>query len=252
MYVGLQKTTLVNFPRRVAAAVFLPGCNIRCPYCHNAELALASPVSFSPQECTGRNAYCTLEQVYSFLQKRKGIISALVISGGEPFMSPVLFDIIRTAKELSLAIKIDTNGLFPDRLFEVLHTPDLRPDMIALDIKTAPDRYNELLPKMSSSRTINEKTKKSLLKTMEILTTESISAALEIEYRTVLVPALVTKTEILEMAYLLPKNAVWRFAQFVPGICLNPEWNSVKPYTITEANELVKTAKTIIADTELR
>lgn len=248
MYVGLQKTTLVNFPRRVAAAVFLPGCNMRCPYCHNAELALASPSAFSPEQSVCGNIYCKIEEVYSFLQKRKSLISALVISGGEPFISPILFDIIRKAKELSLEIKIDTNGLFPQKLLEVLNTAELKPDMIALDIKTSPNRYGELFSKTDEE--VSEKRQKALLKTIEILKAEDNKT--EIEYRTVLVPKLVSKREISEIAALLPKNAVWRFAQFVAGSCLNPEWNSIKPYTIAEAAELVKTAKNIIPDSELR
>jgi len=243
MYVGLQKTTLVNFPRRVAAAVFLPGCNMRCPYCHNAELALAPP-NFIPTN--PQHTYCKIEAVYSFLEKRKSLISALVISGGEPFMSPVLFELIHKAKELSLAIKIDTNGLFPELLSKVLTSDSLKPDMIALDIKTSIERYCELLPNMSEKAV--ESSKNALYRTISILKNSGI----ETEYRTVLVPTLVAKEDITAIASLLPKNAVWRLAQFVPGVCLNPEWNLLKPYTEQEAQDLLKTAKSIIYDTEIR
>lgn len=246
MYVGLQKTTLVNFPRRVAAAVFLPGCNMRCPYCHNAELALASPHFIPVKNTVSENTYCNIKAVYSFLQKRKHLISALVISGGEPFMSPLLFELIHKAKELSMAVKIDTNGLFPERLSQVLHSDSLKPDMIALDIKTALERYGELLPNMSEKAV--EASKNALYQSISMLKNSTI----EIEYRTVLVPPLVSKKEITGIAALLPKNAVWKLAQFVPGSCLNPEWNALKPYTVQEAQELLKTAKTIIYDTEIR
>ena len=144
MLAGLQKTTLVNFPRRVAAAVFLPGCNIRCPYCHNAELALASPSSFTANQ-ESSNDYYELSEIYTFLERRKNLISGLVISGGEPFMSPALFELIERAKSLNLAVKIDTNGLFPERIEEVLRSSNLKPDMIAIDVKTSPERYGELL-----------------------------------------------------------------------------------------------------------
>ena len=103
MLAGLQKTTLVNFPRRVAAAVFLPGCNIRCPYCHNAELALASPSSFNANP-ESSNDYYELSEIYTFLERRKKLISGLVISGGEPFMSPALFELIKRAKALNPAV----------------------------------------------------------------------------------------------------------------------------------------------------
>ncbi len=246
MFVGLQKTTLVNFPRRVAAAVFLPGCNMRCPYCHNAELALGSAINFSPLK--EPDSYYKLEAVYDFLKKRKGIITALVISGGEPCVSPKLYEIIQFAKSLNLEVKLDTNGTFPDKLLEIVNSPKLIPNMIALDVKTSIERYGELFPKMSD--TALERVKEAFLKSLNIL--DDIKEKIEIEYRTVLVPNLVTKTEILAIANILPKTAVWRLAQFVPGVCLNPEWNSVKPYSLSQAEELTQIAKTIIPDTELR
>lgn len=247
MLAGLQKTTLVNFPRRVAAAVFLPGCNMRCPYCHNAELALASPSSFNANP-ESSNDYYELSEIYTFLERRKKLISGLVISGGEPFMSPALFELIKRAKSLNLAVKIDTNGLFPERIEEVLSSPNLKPDMIALDLKTSPERYGELLASKTDSAA--KKAKTALLKTLDIL--KSNTEKTEVEYRTVLAPPLVSEDEIKKIASLLPKNARWRLAQFVPGTCLNPEWNLVEPYPLSQAQALTAIAKSLIPDTELR
>ncbi len=246
LFVGLQKTTLVNFPRRVAAAVFLPGCNMRCPYCHNSELALGSAKLFKPKKDPA--SYHSLESVYKFLEKRKGLINALVVSGGEPCVSPYLHEIIRKAKSLELEVKLDTNGTFPDKVLELINDPELAPDMIALDVKTSVERYGELFPKMSEASL--DKIKKNFLRTLEIF--DEIQDRIEIEYRTVLVPNLVAEEEILSIANLLPKNARWRLAQFVPGVCLNPSWNSVKPYTISYAQKLTAMAKEIVPDTELR
>ncbi|UTC75935.1 anaerobic ribonucleoside-triphosphate reductase activating protein [Treponema sp. OMZ 792] len=247
MLAGLQKTSLVNFPRRVAAAVFLPGCNMRCPYCHNAELALASPSSFSGTP-ESQNYYYELSEIYGFLEKRKKLISGLVISGGEPLMSPALVELIEKAKALNLEVKIDTNGLFPERLEEILSSQNLKPDMIALDVKTSPERYGELLA--SKTRETAGKAKDLLLATIDIL--KSHSEKIETEYRTVLAPALVSEDEIKKIASLLPKNARWRLTQFVPGVCLNPEWNSIEPYPLSTAKGLTALAKSIINDTELR
>lgn len=244
MYVGLQKTTLVNFPRHVATAVFLPGCNLRCPYCHNAELALASPTL--QENFSSNNTYYNLGFVYKFLEKRRSVISSLVISGGEPFMSPVLFDLIRRAKELSYSIKIDTNGLFPKRLAEVLNSKELKPDMIALDIKTSIERYQELCPTVDNCARNN--LKENLLNSLSILKKSSV----ETEYRTVLVPTLVDTNEIKQIASVLYKDAVWRLAQFEPGNCLNANWNIIKPYTVNKANKLLSIAKTLIPNTEIR
>ncbi len=244
MLVGLQKTTLVNFPGRVAAAVFLPGCNLSCPYCHNTELVKAS-VKGSELKSSGNNYY-TIDEVYSFLGKRKNILSGLVISGGEPFISPVIFDLIRKAKELNLAVKIDTNGTQPDKLLKVLNSTELRPSMIALDIKTSLKRYEEVLPK--SAKDNFSGIVQRILKTIEILVKDGI----ETEYRTVLIPGFVDKSEIEEIASVLPKNAVWKLANFVPGNCLNPDWNNIKPYTEKEIKDITNLALTFIKNTEFR
>ena len=96
MHVGLQKTTLVNYPHRVAAAVFLPGCNLRCPYCYNGELVCASisdgPVIQSSQGSA--NAYVPIEAVYEHIEKRQSVLRGFVISGGEALLSPVLPELI--------------------------------------------------------------------------------------------------------------------------------------------------------------
>lgn len=144
MLVGLQKITLVNFPNKVASAIFLPGCNMRCGFCHNAELALASSTE-GVKVTTGENQYYTLEEVFQFLEKRRAVLSGVVITGGEPFASPFLYTIIEKIKQLNLALKIDTNGLFPEKLKEVLLNKDLSPQMVALDVKTSPKRYIELM-----------------------------------------------------------------------------------------------------------
>lgn len=249
MLAGLQKTTLVNFPRRVAAAVFLPGCNMRCPYCHNAELAKAPVTGFTDFSASGKdNAYYPIEEIYAFLEKRKNLISGLVISGGEPFMSPVLEELILKAKRLKLRVKIDTNGFFPERLSEVLHSPVLKPDMIALDIKTSVGRYGELFPKMPKEALL--KLKNAFLRTLAILKNEKEN--IEMEYRTVLVPGLVAENEIKEIALLLPKNACWQLANFVSGNCLNASWNKIKPYTAAQTKKLETLAAGLIKDTKLR
>ena len=118
MLVGLQKITLVNFPNKVASAIFLPGCNMRCGFCHNAELALASSAE-GIKKTNGENQYYTLDEVFQFLEKRKRVLSGVVVTGGEPFASPFLYTLIEKIKEMGFALKIDTNGLFPDKLKEV-------------------------------------------------------------------------------------------------------------------------------------
>lgn len=252
MFVGLQKTTLVNFPGRVAAAVFLPGCNMQCGFCYNAELALApAHTGISPKDGTSEyaNSYVSLEDVYAHLEKRAGVISGLTISGGEPCVSPARDALIRKARSLNLAVKLDTNGLLPNVLETLLADPELCPDMIALDVKTSPSRYPELFFHCASSYNPAAY----LQKTLDLLLdTKKHARTVAVEYRTVLVPGLVDKKEIRAIAFLLPPNADWNFAQFQPGTCLDPAQNSIKPYPPSTLEDLVSLARQTVPTARLR
>lgn len=128
---GFQKTTLLDFPGHVASTVFLGGCNFRCPFCHNGELVLF------PNDYT---AYST-EDILSHLQKRKGILSGVCISGGEPTLYPELIDFMDKIKELGYLIKLDTNGSHPELLKTIISKGLV--DYIAMDIKSSPDSYHK-------------------------------------------------------------------------------------------------------------
>lgn len=256
MNVGLQKTTLVNYPRRVAAAVFLPGCNLRCPYCYNGELVCAS-VSEGPSDKSlqsGANDYVPIEAVYEHIEKRKSVLKGLVISGGEALLSPVLPELILRARKAGLAVKLDTNGLLPDVLSALLHDETLCPDMIAVDIKTAPACYNELkFCSPAGTASAAQQPEEAIKRTLMILQQKkTFCRPVEIEYRTVLVPPLVTAKEIGTISELLPADAAWFFAPFLPGNCLNPAWNAVCPYTQAETEKLILFAQTKISNSRLR
>ena len=128
---GLNKTTLLDYPGRVAATVFTGGCNFRCPFCHNGGLVL-SPLT---QE------HYTEEDILGFLKKRKHILSGVCITGGEPTIQQDLPDFIRKIKELGLAVKLDTNGSHPHMLEELIGKKQI--DYVAMDIKNAPGKYQE-------------------------------------------------------------------------------------------------------------
>ena len=257
MLVGLLKTTLVNFPGRVAAAVFLPGCNLRCPFCHNAELTTASVVSGPRKNSQAENSYVQLEEVYLHLEKRKNVLGGLTISGGEPFLSPALPDLIVQARSLGLAVKIDTNGTLPERLEMILADPALRPDMIAIDIKTSISRYGELTTEQNAGESIGQ----ALSRSLEILAREQAvpryelpkkRTKLQVEYRTVLVPGLVDEAELQDIAAVLPSDADWELASFVPGTCLCPSWNDIEPYGPEKTKSLLALAKRLIPGVKLR
>lgn len=242
--VGLLKTTTVNFPGRLAIAVFLPGCNLRCPYCYNAELARADSMGVSLKN--SENTYVPLSEVFDLLEKRRQVINALAISGGEPLTSILLPALLDKAAELDYEVKLDTNGLLPDRLEFILKSRLHRPiATIALDVKTAPERYAEL----SAGSGLSPEA--SLKKTAALLT-QYTADGLKVEYRTVLVPKLVEKDDIRAIAQLLPPDADWEFARFTAGHCLDKDWDTVIPYTESELNALVSYAQGFIPTAQLR
>ncbi|MCR5267301.1 MAG: anaerobic ribonucleoside-triphosphate reductase activating protein [Lachnospiraceae bacterium] len=129
---GLQKTTLLDYPTKVAATVFFGGCNFRCPFCHNMNLVLHPEEALSLSE----------EEVLTFLKSRQGILDGVCITGGEPTLQKDLPAFIGKIKDLGYAVKLDTNGTNPKMLSDLVSRDLL--DHVAMDIKTAPDRYPEV------------------------------------------------------------------------------------------------------------
>ena len=242
----LVKTTLVDFPGRVASSLFLRGCNLRCPYCYNAGLVLGGDAARGDEYATG-------EAVLFHLEKRRSVLSGFVISGGEPLVNPLTPFFMHSAKALGYRVKLDTNGTLPDELEAFIEDDEMRPDFIAMDIKTSPSRYGELLgclkEEESDAADIAEDFASRIAFSARL--TSSLPPEKR-EWRTVLVPNLVTKRDIAEMASLLPADASWRFAQFRNENCIDPAYNDIAPYTASEAATLVAYAKTFIEDSELR
>ena len=124
---GLQKHTLIDFPRNIACTVFTIGCNFKCPFCHNPELVL-------PSLFPKREGQIQDKDFFSFLETRKGLLDGVVITGGEPCIQPDLVEFCAKIKEMGFKVKLDTNGTMPlalDRLFK-----DKLVDYVAMDIKS--------------------------------------------------------------------------------------------------------------------
>lgn len=126
---GLQKLTLLDFPERTACTVFTAGCNFRCPFCHNASLVVNIPKELEIGE----------DEFFAFLRKRQGILDGVCVSGGEPLLQPDIEEFIRTIKALGYAVKLDTNGTFPDKLVSLVEQGLI--DYVAMDIKNSPETY---------------------------------------------------------------------------------------------------------------
>ena len=125
---GLQKMTLLDFPGRVACTVFLGGCDLRCPYCHNYELATGKVPPIMEEE-----------ELFAFLKKRQGLLDGVAITGGEPCLQPGLPAFMAKIRELGFAVKLDTNGTHPDMLETVLRRG--LADYVAMDVKNSPAKY---------------------------------------------------------------------------------------------------------------
>lgn len=242
----LIKTTLLDFPGRVACTFFLPGCNLKCPYCYNRELAEGI--------LPAQNRFSVTE-LYAHLQKRKDVLSGLVLTGGEALLNPHISDIISTAKSFGYKIKLDTNGTLPEKLEQLVSNKNTKPDFIAMDIKTSPQKYEEKLtfPQKNSSNKKNEIEKSTI--------TEKILRSIKIiseyppesrEFRTVLVPKLIQKEDIEEISKIIPQDSSWQFAQFINENCLDPEFQKIPPFSQIQAEEFIKIAQRKIPNANLR
>lgn len=129
LVLGLNKTTLLDYPGRVAATLFTGGCNFRCPYCHNKDIVLMNEAIASYDE----------SELFAFLEKRKRVLTGVCITGGEPTLHPDLPDLIRRIKELGYCVKLDTNGSNPQMLERLI--ADGLIDYCAMDIKNSPAKY---------------------------------------------------------------------------------------------------------------
>lgn len=126
---GLQKLTLLDFPGKVACIVFTGGCNFRCPFCYNTSLVLSPEAEPALSE----------SEILTFLKKRSGLLDGVCVTGGEPLLHPDLLPFLKKIKDAGYAVKLDTNGSFPDRLKEAVRSG--LADYVAMDIKNTPAKY---------------------------------------------------------------------------------------------------------------
>ena len=134
---GLQKMTLLDFPGRVACTVFFGGCDMRCPFCHNAELLDGTAPAIMDDE-----------ELLAFLKKRQGLLDGVAFTGGEPLLQKDLPELTAKIRDLGYPVKLDTNGMHPERLERMMKEGLVQ--YVAMDIKNSPERYAETagLPEM--------------------------------------------------------------------------------------------------------
>jgi pyruvate formate lyase activating enzyme len=213
----------------VASLVFTGGCNLTCPFCHNAGLVL-EPEAYPDHP---------VDQLLADLKKREGFIDGVVISGGEPTLDGGLPAFLSQLKAQGLEVKLDTNGLVPEVVAVLLEQRLV--DYVAVDVKTSLDRYGEL-----HSRVVDTS---KLKQTVALLKDAS---PVETEYRTTCIPQLVGAAEIDTIGELLQGVPLWVLQQYVPGHALAEEWQQFDVYSESELRTLAEHAARYAEAVQLR
>ena len=213
---GFFKSDLVNYPGYVASTVFTCGCNFRCPYCHNPEFVIKG----SDETYFGETY--TEEEILQHLQKRKGFLDALVVSGGEPTLHNDLAPFLRKVKAMGLKIKLDSNGSRPEVLKSLIDEGLL--DYVAMDLKAPLEKYHKV--RFSSPEAIEESIK--LLKTSNI----------GHEFRTTCPKGFFEEGDFEKMAELVGTSA-WYLQTFNPAKTLDPAYNNVSSYSKEELKDII-------------
>lgn len=225
---GFQGTSLLDFPQRIAALVFLSGCNLRCPYCHNPGLIV------DPQNYPDLSLAEVLEQLHS----RLGFIDGVVVSGGEPTLEPDLPELLKEFKKLGLQVKLDTNGLRPQMLNQLLDQQLV--DYVAMDVKTSPVHYKRLFH--------GEVDTAALLRSVDLLQ----QAAVEVEFRTTCMPGLIEEADIHAIGQLLHGAPLWVLQQFVPEYAMSEQARCCRPHTTSRLKALGELAGGYVKKVMLR
>jgi len=215
---GFQKTSLLDYPELISAIIWTAGCNFRCPFCYNTDLVDGN-VELIPEE-----------EIISFLKKRKGLLEGLVISGGEPLLQKDITEFITKIKKLGYKVKIDTNGMYPEKLKELVDKKLI--DYIAMDVKAPKNKYDTL----SGVKTDIKKIEKSI----QIIQNSN----LDYEFKTTFTPNLLTKEDIISISKWLEGSKKYFLQQFKNDIPLvSSKLNDMAPYSkedLVSINEEIK------------
>ena len=220
---GLQKTSLVDYPNKVASVLYTPGCNLRCPFCHNWRIAVDPKPPFL-QEAVA----------LEILGARKKYVDAVVVSGGEPTMHKELPKFLAKLKEKGFQVKLDTNGFYPEVLEECLPYVDY----VALDVKTSLEKYSLLGAENTAV----------FQRAIEMLKTGKV----EYEFRTTVVPEFVTAEDVVCIGEITKGVKTFAFQQFVPHDTLDKRFENVQPYAPETIKEFAETMKKYTKNVVLR
>jgi len=224
----IQRFSLIDYPGRICVIAFTQGCNFRCPYCHNPELVEPS--------LYGKGV--TKRDVMAFLERRRGKLDAVSITGGEPLLQRGLVTFIEEARALGYLIKIDTNGSFPDILRRLIAAGLL--DYIAMDIKAPLDKYEKVVNAPIAPANITE----SIRLIME--------SGIDYEFRTTIAQSLLTEKDVEKIGELIHGASRYVLQRFVPSKTLDPAYLSKKTWPDGELESIKQRLERLVSSVIIR
>lgn len=226
---GWARTSLIDFPGEIATVLFTAGCNFRCPMCHNAELVLHP----------NRLPEIREAELWAFLEKRAGLVTGVVVTGGEPTLQSDLPDFLRRVRALGYAVKLDTNGYRP-QVLETLLAGGLV-DYVAMDVKGPPEGYAALagLPEIDLER---------VARSRELL----IGGPIPYEFRTTVVPGLLAEPEVEAIARWIAGAARYVLQQFRAQGTLDPALEGRAPYPLARLEAMAARARPFVHEVQVR
>jgi pyruvate formate lyase activating enzyme len=225
---GWVKTSLLDFPGRIAASLFTGGCNFRCPNCHNAELVL------HPQWL----ADLPEGEIWAFLEQRRGLLDGVVLSGGEPTLQPDLLAFAARLHRLGFLVKLDTNGYLPDVLQQAIE--DRLVDYVAMDVKASPPKYTEAAGTPVDTARV--------ARSIDIL----LGSDIEYEFRTTVVPGILDEEDVVRIGEWIASARAYYLQQFVPRNTLDPAMLQQEPYPADRIRAMAELVEPYVQLVQLR
>lgn len=227
--VGLVKSSLIDYPGAICAVIFTYGCNFRCHFCHNPDLVVGSG-----QPLTSYTEKYLLE----FLEKRKGLLDGVVITGGEPLINKDIVGLIRKIKAMGFLVKLDTNGTNSIVLKGLIDEKLI--DFIAMDIKNSLDKYDETVGTSVDTKSIN--------KSIKII----MESGVGYEFRSTILPKLHTEKDFHEMGRMIKGAKKFAVQGFRPGITLDKDFENERSFTSEELKDIKKIFEGYVKSVEIR
>lgn len=224
---GFQKLTLLDFPGKTACTVFTLGCNLRCPFCHNADLVIAQNNISAISE----------DEILSYLNKRKGLIDGICITGGEPMLMNDLPEFCKKIRDIGISIKLDTNGFFPAKLKAIVDEGLC--DYVAMDVKNTLEKYPVTVGFPDIDVT-------PFIESIDFLRSSSIPH----EFRTTVCKPLHNESDILDIASMLGKDEHYYLQSFVDSGRLIG--NGISGYSPSEMKDMLIKVKKFVPNADIR